>query len=104
MLACTDEDFERRVKTRVERRRRFESGGLSEDVYNSAMSFDDDSPDHGQAIRRGRDLLISKSTTAISMKIDDALSPQLLHRAEQGRRYNEIAQVAPPVVRPLLPR
>ncbi|XP_008367181.1 transcription termination factor MTERF2, chloroplastic [Malus domestica] len=44
MLACTDEDFEKRVKTIVVRRQGFESGVLSEDVYNSEMSDDEDSP------------------------------------------------------------
>lgn len=31
MLACTDEEFERRVKEKVERRERFEAGLDSED-------------------------------------------------------------------------
>lgn len=47
MLACTDEDFEKRVKTIVERRQRFESGVLSEHVYNSEMGDDEDSPVKG---------------------------------------------------------
>lgn len=32
MLACTDEEFERRVRDKVERRERFEAGLDSEDL------------------------------------------------------------------------
>ncbi|KAB2631854.1 hypothetical protein D8674_038643 [Pyrus ussuriensis x Pyrus communis] len=71
MLACTDEDFERRVKTRVERRQRFESGGLSEDVYNSAMSFDDDSPDDGESEAEPTMFDDGESETELSM-LDDS--------------------------------
>lgn len=35
MLACTDEEFERRVKDKVERRERFEAGLDSEDCQPS---------------------------------------------------------------------
>lgn len=50
MLACTDEEFERRVKEKVERRERFEAGLDSEDSQPLDENISDefaltDSPD-----------------------------------------------------------
>ncbi|KAI5314208.1 hypothetical protein L3X38_043384 [Prunus dulcis] len=47
MLASTDEEFEERVKVIVERRKRFESGVMREDVSNSQTGDDDEFPVKG---------------------------------------------------------
>jgi mTERF domain-containing protein len=41
MLACTDEEFERRVRDKVERRERFEAGLDSEDSQPSDENISD---------------------------------------------------------------